>query len=86
MDGMRQVRLSAIQTMENPNVKPYTGAPSWNLDKKVAEFKSLQNKGIIINDEGMTVEQWGNKWLELIQSGQGIQHIYDVPKRTEHIA
>ena len=40
------------------------------LDKKVAEFKSLQNKGIIINDEGMTVEQWGIKWLKLYKSAK----------------
>ena len=40
------------------------------LDKKVAEFKSLQNKGIILNDEGMTVEQWGIKWLKLYKSAK----------------
>ena len=34
MDGMRQVRLSDIQTMENQNVKPYTVAQLWNLTKK----------------------------------------------------
>lgn len=33
MDGMRQVRLSDIQTMENQNVKPYTVAQLWNLTK-----------------------------------------------------
>lgn len=51
-----------------PKRKTLYGRTIMELDKKVAEFKSLQNKGIIINDEGMTVEQWSNKWLELYKS------------------
>lgn len=51
-----------------PKRKTLYGRTIMELDKKVAEFKSLQNKGIIINDEGMTVEQWGKKWLELYKA------------------
>ena len=53
-----------------PKRKTLYGRTIMELDKKVAEFKSLQNKGIIINDEGMTVEQWGKKWLELYKSAK----------------
>ena len=53
-----------------PKRKTLYGRTITELDKKVAEFKSLQNKGIIINDEGMTVEQWGKKWLELYKSAK----------------
>ena len=51
-----------------PKRKTLYGRTIMELDKKVAEFKSLQNKGIIINDDGMTVEQWGKKWLELYKA------------------
>ena len=51
-----------------PKRKTLYGRTIMELDKKVAEFKSLQNKGIIINDEGMTVEQWCKKWLELYKA------------------
>lgn len=53
-----------------PKRKTLYGRTIMELDKKVAEFKSLQNKGIIINDEGMTVEQWGIKWLKLYKSAK----------------
>lgn len=53
-----------------PKRKTLYGRTIMELDKKVTEFKSLQNKGIIINDEGMTVEQWGKKWLELYKSAK----------------
>lgn len=53
-----------------PKRKTLYGRTIMELDKKVAEFKSLQNKGIIINDEGMTVEQWGTKWLKLYKSAK----------------
>lgn len=53
-----------------PKRKTLYGRTIMELDKKVAEFKSLQNKGIVINDEGMTVEQWGIKWLKLYKSAK----------------
>ena len=53
-----------------PKRKTLYGRTITELDKKVAEFKSLQNKGIIINDEGITVAQWGTKWLKLYKSAK----------------
>ena len=58
-----------------PKRKTLYGRTIMELDKKVAEFKSLQNKGIIINDEGMTVEQWCKKWLELYKADKSYNTI-----------
>lgn len=35
------------------------------LDNNIADFKSLKNKGIIIDDKNLTVGEWALKWLEL---------------------
>lgn len=51
-----------------PKRKILYGRTILELDKKVADFKSLQNKGIVIDDNGMTVEQWSKKWLELYKA------------------
>ena len=64
---MQQVRLSDIQMTANQKRKTLYGRTIYGTGQKVAEFKSLQNKGIIINDEGMTVEQWGNKVAKTVQ-------------------
>lgn len=48
-----------------PKRRVLYGRTILELDKKVADFKSLQNKGIVINDQNLTVEAWSNKWLEL---------------------
>lgn len=66
-----------------PKRKTLYGRTIMELDKKVAEFKSLQNKGIIINDEGMTVEQWGIKWLKLYKSAKEYKHLCNVFKRPK---
>ena len=38
------------------------------LDDKVAEIKSQLNKGIVIDDEGLTVSEWAAQWLDLYKS------------------
>lgn len=48
--------------------KTIYGRTQRELEDKKAEFKSLQNKGIIIDDKGLTVGQWALKWLELYKS------------------
>lgn len=48
-----------------PKRRVLYGRTILELDNKVAEFKSLQNKGIIIDDQSLTVEAWAKKWLEL---------------------
>jgi len=40
------------------------------LEKNVAEFKSMLEKGIIIDDEGLTVAEWAKRWLEVYKSGK----------------
>lgn len=64
-----------------PKRKILYGRTIIELDKKVAEFKSLQNKGIIIDDNGMTVEQWSKKWLELYKADK-TYNTYMMYKRT----
>ncbi len=38
------------------------------LENQLAEFKSLQNKGLIFDDKGLTVEVWSDRWLKLYKS------------------
>lgn len=51
-----------------PKRKTIYGRTILELDKKVADFKSLQNKGIVIDDQNMTLAQWAKKWLELYKT------------------
>lgn len=39
------------------------------LEAKVAEFKSLQAKGIVVGDKGITLEDWLDEWLKTYKSG-----------------
>ena len=64
-----------------PKRKVIYGSTIMELDKKVAEFKSLQNKGIVIDDGGMTVQQWSEKWLELYKADKAY-NTYMMYKRT----
>ncbi len=57
------------------------GRTIMELDNNVAEFKSLKNKGIVIDDAGMTVGQWAEKWLELYKSDKAY-NTYAMYKRT----
>lgn len=53
-----------------PKRKVLYGKTIRELDNKVADFKSLQNKGIIINDNSMTMAQWAKKWLKLYKQNK----------------
>lgn len=64
-----------------PKRKVIYGRTIMELDKKVADFKSLQNKGIVIDDGGMTVQQWSEKWLELYKADKAY-NTYMMYKRT----
>lgn len=64
-----------------PKRKTIYGRTILELDKKVADFKSLQNKGIVIDDKNMTVEQWSKKWLELYKADKAY-NTYQMYKRT----
>ena len=39
-----------------------------DLEKQYIEKKSQDHKGIFINDEGMTVSVWADKWLDTYKS------------------
>lgn len=64
-----------------PKRKILYGRTIMELDKKVADFKSLQNKGIVIDDGGMTVQQWSEKWLQLYKADKAY-NTYMMYKRT----
>ena len=64
-----------------PKRKVIYGRTIAELDRKVADFKSLQNKGIIIDDGGMTVQQWAEKWLQLYKADKSY-NTYIMYKRT----
>lgn len=64
-----------------PKRKILYGRTIMELDKKVADFKSLQNKGIVIDDSGMTVQQWSEKWLQLYKADKAY-NTYMMYKRT----
>ena len=46
------------------------GRTIMELDKKVADFKSLQNKGIVVGKENITVREWAQTWLKLYKSNR----------------
>lgn len=59
-DGRLMKRVSIngnIVTLYSNNVK--------DLEKQYIEKKSQTSKGIYINDEGMTVSVWADKWVDI---------------------
>lgn len=59
-DGRLMKRVSIngnIVTLYSNNVK--------DLEKQYIEKKSQTSKGIYINDEGMTVSAWADKWVDI---------------------
>ena len=61
--------------------KVFYGKTIQELETKTAEFKSLKNKGIIINDNGITVGQWAEKWLELYKTDKAY-NTFEMYRRT----
>ena len=62
-DGRLMKRVSVngkLETLYSDNPK--------DLEKQYIEKKSQCHKGIFINDEGMTVSIWANKWLDIYKS------------------
>ncbi len=39
------------------------------LDAKIADIKSMQNKGIVISDNKVTLAQWAKTWLDAYKQG-----------------
>lgn len=48
-----------------PKRKTFYGKTIKELETKVAEFRALQNKGIVIDDKSLTVKQWSETWLNI---------------------
>lgn len=44
-----------------PKLKTLYGKTIRELENKVAEFKSLQNKGIVVDDKSLTLGEWAMK-------------------------
>lgn len=62
-DGRLMKRVSVngkIETLYSNNPK--------DLEKQYIEKKSQNNKGMFIDDEGLTVSAWAKKWLEIYKS------------------
>lgn len=58
-DGRLMKRVSIngrLKTIYSDNPK--------DLEQQYIELKHLSNKGIVVDDNGINVEQWANKWFE----------------------
>ena len=53
-------------------LKPVYGRSIKELEAKLADIKSLQNKGVIISDNKTTLKEWAQKWLTAYKQ---VQHI-----------
>ena len=70
-DGRLMKRVSVngkIETLYSDNPK--------DLEMQYIEKKSLSNKGLFADDNGLNVEQWANKWLKTYKSGKEDATIY----------
>lgn len=64
-DGRLMKRISIngkIKTLYSDNVK--------DLERKYTEYKYLSDKGIVADDQNMTVSDWADKWLITYKSNQ----------------
>lgn len=62
-DGRLMKRVSVngkLETLYSDNPK--------DLEKQYIEKKSQNHKGMFIDDEGLTVSAWANKWLEIYKA------------------
>lgn len=62
-DGRLMKRVSVngkLETLYSDNPK--------DLERQYIELKHLSNKGLIAEDNGITVERWSNKWFETYKS------------------
>lgn len=57
--------IVGYDTEGKPKRRTLYGRTIAELDKKVADFKSLQNKGIVIGKDNMSVCDWSKTWLKL---------------------
>lgn len=53
----------------NRTRKTLYGITIKELEAKIADIKSLQNKGLVISDSKITLKQWAEKWLDSYKQG-----------------
>lgn len=64
-DGRYCVQIKIGYTPEGkPEYKSIYARTQPELERKYAEFLSLKNKGVVVDDKKLTFEQWGKIWLE----------------------
>jgi hypothetical protein len=63
-DGRYQANIK-IGVRENgkPKYKTFYGRTQKEIDDKIVDYKSLMNKGIIVDDKNMTIGAWADTWL-----------------------
>jgi len=49
--------------------RPVYGSTIKELEAKLADFRSLQNKGVVISDNKTTLAEWAVKWLAAYKQG-----------------
>ncbi len=64
-----------------PKHKTLYGKTIQELEKKLADFKSLQNRGIVIDDKKITVGEWAMIWLKLHKADKAY-NTYEMYRRT----
>ncbi len=69
-DGRLMKRVSV-----NGRIKSIYADNPKELEKQYIELKHLSNKGIVADDEKMTVAEWSNKWVELYKSDKELATI-----------
>lgn len=69
-DGRLMKRVSINGTL----ITLYSDNPK-DLEKQYIEKKNQDHKGIFINDEGLTVSTWADKWLKLYKSDKELATI-----------
>lgn len=69
-DGRYRTRVSAGYDSNGRRVmKAIYGKTIRELEAKLVEFKSLQNKGVVITDNKITLAEWSEKWLKAYKQG-----------------
>lgn len=50
--------------------RSFYGRTIAEVDTKLVEFRALMNKGIIVDDKGLSLGEWAEKWLETYKFGK----------------
>lgn len=77
---LAQIKIG-YQDNGKPKLKNIYAKSKAELDRKVTEYKSQVNKGIILDDKNMTVEEWADSWLNIYKDNVG----FNTKRRYENI-